>query len=161
MGWVFLLFLVCFSFQQKVKKIKRDEISVQNCLLKKSTYCPALDAEFFSYNCFILSEKDDFLPCSLSIYGCLALYLKSVASSYFFSWFLSFSLIPRKKQQGMLLVSLCRFSSSQLKDTHRTKCTNQSPSANLVPRAPLFASAHPSLSLQVSGRRGPGNQVGH
>ena len=152
MGWVFLLFLVCFSFQQKVKKIKRDEISVQNCLLKKSTYCP-LDAEFFSYNCFILSEKDYFLPCSLSIYECLALYLKSVASSYFlFSWFLSFSLIPHKKQQGMLLVSLCRFSSSQLKDTHRTKCTNHSPSANLVPRAPLFC-VRPPQSLAPGVRK--------
>ena len=155
MGWVFLLFLVCFSFQQKVKKIKRDEISAQNCLLKKSTYCPALDAEFFSYNCFILSEKDDFLPCSLSIYGCLALYLKSVASSYFFSWFLSFSLIPRKKQQGMLLVSLCRFSSSQLKDTHRTKCTNQSPSANLVPRAPLFRVRPPQSLAPGVGKKRP------
>ena len=153
MGWVFLLFLVCFSFQQKVKKkIKRDEISVQNCLLKKSTYCP-LDAEFFSYNCFILSEKDYFLPCSLSIYECRALYLKSVASSYFlFSWFLSFSLIPHKKQQGMLLVSLCRFSSSQLKDTHRTKCTNHSPSANLVPRAPLFC-VRPPQSLAPGVRK--------
>ena len=43
-------------------------------------------------------------------YECLALCVKSVTNSCFlFSWFLAFSLISHKKQQGMLPVRFLSF----------------------------------------------------